>query len=110
MAKVYAGSYMPQEQHGAKIRPERIIGYELEVFSYDNLSWHSRRKSYVVPGGLLRPVARIDIGNLVADFFLAANLAKGFSYAHGKAKFPGNKSKARPYLLPKEMREFEQFT
>src|SRR3989344_541767 len=107
MAKVYAGSYMPQELRGSKIQPERIIGYEVEVFSYDNSFWHSRRKNHVVPGGLLKMVARMDIGSLVADFFVSANLAKGFSYAHGKAKFPGNKSKARPYLLHKEMREFE---
>jgi|SRR3989344_287695 len=109
MAKVYAGSYLPSEQHGAKIKPERIIGYELEVFSYNGLFWHTRRKNYLVPGGMLKSVTRLDIGDLVADFFLSTNIPRGFSYAHGKALFPGTKSKAKPYLLPKEMREFEQF-
>ncbi len=109
MAKVYSGSYSLLREHGDRIEPERIVGHEVEIFSYLNLFWHPRGEDYVVAGGLLKPVTRFDLGNLVADFFLSALPPKGFSYAQGKATFPGKKSKARPYFLPQELREFEQF-
>ena len=109
MARVYAGGYVPEQLQGTKRVPEQIIGYELRVFSYTNLFWHPRREHYVVPGGMLQPAFSADIGDLVADFVLSTAPRNGFTYAEGKARFPGKKSKDNNLLLPSELREVEQY-
>jgi len=109
MGRVYAGSYVPEQLQGSKRIPETIIGFELEVFSHTNLYWHPRRDRYVVPGGKLEQLFSADIGDLIADFALSDSSRDGFSYVDGKARFPGNSSQERKFLLPLELREIEQY-
>ena len=72
--RVYTGNYVPA-QDGIM---DKMIGYQVEIFSYENLFWHPRREKFVVPGGLLKLVMDIDVGSMVADFFLENPLPKIF--------------------------------
>ena len=110
MSRVYAGSYVPEQEHGNRRTPEKIIGYELEVFSYTDLFWHPRRNIYVVPGGLLKSVYRADVGELMANFILGNSPQAGFSYTENKARFPSKKAPPdQAFLLPANLSDLEQY-
>ena len=109
MNKVYAGKCCLDYLHGDARIPAEISGHELEVFAYTDVSWHLRKNIYVVPGGKLQKILHADLGDLISDFVENSFPPYGFSYTHGKARFPNNINKERIFLLPAELREIEQY-
>ena len=109
MNKVYGGRYSPEQLRGDTRTPKQLVGHELDVFAYTNVSWHPRKDIYVVPGGKLQLVLHADLGDLITDFAENHFPPAGFSYIQGKARFPNNINKEQDFLLSLELREVEQY-